>query len=128
MELTQYCVDRGQGAQKQVQLVQFLIDIGLPPQTLGAEASRKGEPARVLSEDEKATCQHIFIQLGKSLPKGKGKGGIDWFTKDNKDQVKADDFLKAIKRMTDKNVQEVIKKNKIESMLPVIVLYLYKDN
>lgn len=128
MELTQYCVDLGRGEQKQVQLVQFLIDIGLPPQTLGAEAVRSGEPQRILSEEEKAKCQHIFIQLGKSLPKGKGKGGIDWFTKDKNGQVKADDFFNTIKRMSDKNVQEVIKKNKIESMLPTIVLYLYQDN
>jgi hypothetical protein len=42
--------------------------------------------------------------------------------------VKADDFLNTIKRMSDKNVQEVVKKNKIESMLPTIVLYLYQDN
>lgn len=85
-------------------MVKFLTDIGLPPQTLGAQAHKSGEPLRTLTEDEKNRCQGVLAEIGRCLPKGKGKGGVDWFNKDKNGQVKAEDFLKVLEGQRDKSI------------------------
>ena len=64
------------------------------------------------------------------MPKGKGKGGIDWFEKDKNGQIKLENFINTLRSMKQKDVQEVLKKNKVDTptMQQTIVLYLYEQN
>lgn len=68
-ELKDYCnkVSAGSSAKKQLKLLKFLEDVGLPAQTIGALNKNKAQSSILLTDDELRKCQLLLIELKNEI-------------------------------------------------------------
>lgn len=114
-----------------VELAELLKNIGLPPQTIGAnaaEANKVNVPINILNSYELAECKQILLDIKKKAKEYKKSNFFKYFEESqdryNTKVIKDKIFLSVIKLQ----LEDFAKKTDLQSRLGILVPYLIDED